>query len=110
MTMNGKSVAQLKVLKKKDKQFAGAIHESCMRNYDATAAYNCYYIICIKYMIAATKFNMPQCKTIQSPVICATLNKMVINQNVSSAIFFGPKHFSGLALCNLHTLQGIQKI
>jgi hypothetical protein len=54
-----------------------------MRRYDATLAYNCYYIASIGYTLAATKLSLTQCNSIQSPVICATLNKMGINRNVA---------------------------
>jgi hypothetical protein len=58
----------------------------------------------------ATRFSLQQCKTIQSPVVCATLNKMAIHCNVARVIGFGPKSLGGMALCHLHTLQGIRKI
>jgi hypothetical protein len=35
---------------------------------------------------------------------------MVINWNVARAIVFGPKILRGMALCHLHTFQGIHRI
>jgi hypothetical protein len=78
-----------------------------MQCYDATNAYNCYYLESISYTIAATRFSLQQCKTIQSPVVCATLHKMAMNFNVTRAIVFGPKRLGGMAFCHLHTLKGI---
>jgi hypothetical protein len=57
-----------------------------------------------------TRFSLQQCKTIQIPVVCATLNKMAINHNVTHAIVFGPKKLGGMALFQIHTLQDIHII
>jgi hypothetical protein len=35
---------------------------------------------------------------------------MAINRNVARAIIFGPKRLGGMAICLLHTLQGIHII
>jgi hypothetical protein len=35
---------------------------------------------------------------------------MAINRNVARTIVFGPKRLGGVALCHLHTLQGIRRI
>jgi hypothetical protein len=78
-----------------------------MQRYDATTAYNLYYLVIIGYMLADTRFSVNQCKIIRSPVMCATLNKMGINRNVSRKLVFGHKHMGGMALRHLHTLQGI---
>jgi hypothetical protein len=63
--------------------FAISIHMNRMQRQDALIAYNCYCIVSIGYTIAATKLSLHQCKSIPSPVICATLNKMGINRNIS---------------------------
>jgi hypothetical protein len=110
MTTDCKSTAQFLVLKRKAKLFAGTILQSRMQKYDVTTVYNCYYLASISYTIAATRFSLQQCKTIQSPVVCATLNKMAINRNVARAIVCGPKRLGGMALCHLHTLQVIHRI
>jgi hypothetical protein len=105
------STAQLLVLKQKAKLFAGAILQSQMQRYDATTTYNCYYLASISYIIAATCLSLQQCKTIQSPIICNTLNKMDIHRNVArAAIVFGSKRLGGMVLCHLHTFKGILRI
>jgi hypothetical protein len=109
MTTNGKSTAQFIVSKAKAKLFEGGICQSRLQRYDANTAYNLYYLVSISYILTSTRFSLSQCKTIQSPVICTTLNKMGIDRNVSSNIAFGPKHLGGMALRHLHTLQGIQR-
>jgi hypothetical protein len=81
-----------------------------MKLYDASTAYNIYYIAIIGYTLAATRFSLQQCKSIQSPVICATLNKMGIHRNASRHIIFGPRSMGSMALLHLHTLQGIRRI
>jgi hypothetical protein len=88
MMTDCKSTAQFLVLKQKSKLFAGAILQSRMQRYDASISYNCYYLASISYTIAATRLSLEKCKTIQSPVVCATLNKMAINHNVARAIVF----------------------
>jgi hypothetical protein len=110
MMMDCKYTARLLVLKHKAKLFAREILQSRIQRYDATNEYNFYYLASISYTIAATRFSLQQCKTIQTPVVCATLNKMAINRNVARAIVFGPKRLGGMALCHLHTLQGICRI
>jgi hypothetical protein len=110
MMANGKSTAQFKVLKQKDKLFAGAIIQSHMQRYDATTAYNCYYLAIISYTIAATRISLDQCKTIQSSVVCATLNKMAIDHNAARVIVFGPKRLGGISISHIHTLQGIRRL
>jgi hypothetical protein len=47
------------------------------RNYQNTD-YKCYYLAIISYIIADTRLSIEQCKTIKSPDVCATLNKMTI--------------------------------
>jgi hypothetical protein len=81
-----------------------------MQRYNSSTAYNLYYIASIGYTLAATCFSLHQCKTIQSPVIFAALNKMDINRNVSRHIVFGPKFMGGMVLRHLHTLHGIRRI
>jgi hypothetical protein len=107
MKTDGKSTAQFVVSRDKLKLFAGGILQSMMQIYDDPTAYNLYYIASIGYTLAATRFSINQCKIIQSPIICATLNKMGINRNVPRYIVSGPKHMVGMALRHLHTLQGI---
>jgi hypothetical protein len=81
-----------------------------MRQQDAPIAYNCYYIASIGYTIKATKLSLNQCKSIQSPVVWATLNKMGINRNIACAIVFGPKILGGLEMHHLYTLQGTKRL
>jgi hypothetical protein len=109
MTTNGKSTAQFIISRAKVKLFAGGICQIQMQRYDATNVYNLYYLASIGYTLAANRLSLAQCKTIQSPVICATLKKMGINRDVSRNIVFGPKHLGGIALRHLHTLQGIRR-
>jgi hypothetical protein len=110
MTTDGKSTSQFIAPKEKSKLCAGGINKSRMQPYDSTTAYILYYIASICYTPAATRFSINQCKIIHSPIICATLNKTGINRNVSRNILFGPKHMGGMALRNLHMLQGISRI
>jgi hypothetical protein len=96
MNTDGKSI----VLKRKAKLFAGAILQSRMQRYDVTTA----YIASIGYPPLFQSI-----KNIQSPAVCASLQKMPINRNVAHAIVFGPKRLGGMSLRHLHTLQGIQR-
>jgi hypothetical protein len=81
-----------------------------MRRKDASLAYNRYYIAIIGYTLADTKILVNQCDTIQSSVICATLNKMGININVARKIVFGPKTLVGLEMHDLYTIQGTKRL
>jgi hypothetical protein len=110
MTTDGKSTAHFMVLKQRSKLFSGDILQSRMQRYDATSAYNCYNITIIGYTLVATRLSFNQCKTIQSPILSATLNKMGINRNVTRAIVFSPKHLGGMSLSHLHTLQDIRRL
>jgi hypothetical protein len=56
--------------------------------------------------MAATKLALNQCKSIQSPKICASLNKVGIHRNVARAIVFRPKSLGGLEMHHIYTLQG----
>jgi hypothetical protein len=107
MTTDKTSTAQFIVLKAKTKLFFGGIRQIRMHIYDATTAYNLCYLVNIGYTLADTQFSLAQCKMIQSPVICATLEKMGINRTVSRNILFGPKHMVGVALRHLNSQQGI---
>jgi hypothetical protein len=110
ITIDGKATAQHKLLFDKARIFASAIHGSIMRQQDAPIAYNCYYIASIGYTMAATKLLLNRYKSIQSPVVCATLNKMGINRNVARAIVFGPKSLGGLEMQHFYTLQGMKRL
>jgi hypothetical protein len=85
-TTDGKSTAQFVVSRDKAKLFAGGFLQSSMQRYDASTAYNLYYIAIIGYKFSATHFSINQCNIIQSPITCATLNKMGIARNVSRHI------------------------
>jgi hypothetical protein len=98
MTNDGKSTAPLVASRNKAKLFAGGILQIRMQCYDSSTAYNLYYIASIGFTLAATRFALHQCKYIQVHVICATLNKMGINRNVSRHIIFDPKFMGGMAL------------
>jgi hypothetical protein len=91
MTIDGESTAQHNGLFDKARLSATAIHGSRMRKQDSLIAYNCYYIASMGYTMAATKPLLNQCKFIQSPVICDTLNKMGINRNLSHALYLDQK-------------------
>jgi hypothetical protein len=110
MTTDSKSTAQFAVSRDNAKLFAGGILQIRMQRYKASKAYILYYIEIIEYMLAANRFSLHLCKIIQDPVICATLNKMGINRNVSRHIVFVPKDMGGMALRHIHTLQGISCI
>jgi hypothetical protein len=73
MTADGNYTAQFVVSRDKAKLFAGGMLQSRMQRYDASTSYNLYYIATIGYTLDATRFTINQCKTIQSPVICATI-------------------------------------
>jgi hypothetical protein len=109
-TTDGKSTSQFIVSRDKANIFAGGILQSRMQCYYATTTYNLTYIASIGYTLAANRFYINQCKIIHSPIICATLNRMGINRNVSRHIISDPKHMGGMALRHLHTLQGIHCI
>jgi hypothetical protein len=88
-----------------------AIHFSDIREQNqetrASLAYSCYYYIAsIGYTLVATNMAVTQCDAIQSPVMCAALNKMGINRNVAGKIVFCPKNLGGLEMHNLYTIQG----
>jgi hypothetical protein len=110
MMIDGKSTGPFNTLKDKAQQCASVIYGSIMHRQDASLAYNCYYIASIGYILAATKMYVNQCNAIQSPVICATLNKMGINRNVARKIVFGPKTLCGLEMHDLYTIQGNKRL
>jgi hypothetical protein len=62
MMTDCKSTAQFLVLKHKAKLFAGAILQSPIQCYDATTAYNFYYLASISYTVAATHLSLEQYK------------------------------------------------
>jgi hypothetical protein len=110
MTIDGKSTAQHKALFDKARLFTSSIHGSRMRRQDAPIAYKCYYIASIGYNMTETTLSLNQCTSIQSPVVCATLNKMGINRNVAHAIVFGLKILGGLEMHHLYTIQGTKRL
>jgi hypothetical protein len=105
----GRSSAQFIVSKAKAKLFARGIHQSKIQRYCAATAYNLYYLATIHYILDSTRFSLTQCKTVQSLVICATLNKMGINRNISRNIFFDPKKIGSMDIRHISTLQGIHR-
>jgi hypothetical protein len=94
----------------KAQQFTSAIYSSRMRRQDASIAYSCYYISSIGYTLAVTNMLVNKCDTIQSPVMCTTLNNMFINRNVAWKIVFGPKNLGVLEMHDLYTIQGTKRL
>jgi hypothetical protein len=90
MTTDGKSTSQLIASRYKAKLFVGSILQSGMQSYDATTAYNLYYITSIGYTLASSRFSINQCKIIQSPAICATLDKMGIDSMCLGISYLAP--------------------
>jgi hypothetical protein len=66
--------------------------------------------VIIGYTLSPTKISVNQYNAIQSPVICATLNKMGIDRNVAWKIVFEPNNLGGLEIHHLYTIQGTQRL
>jgi hypothetical protein len=69
MMTDCKSTAKFLVLKYKAKLFSGTILQSRMQQYEASTAYNFYYLASILYTTAETHLYLEQCKSIQSHVV-----------------------------------------
>ena len=59
----------------------------------------------IRYCLPITTFSDKQCRAIESPFICAFLNKLTLNKHTPRVVVWGPQQFGGLNVMNIEVDQ-----
>jgi hypothetical protein len=110
VTPNGSSAGAFKMLREIALTYATAITGTHLTRQEALMSYIQYLLPKLRYQPPLLALTQKQCNTIQSIVLQALLPKLHINRNTARSIVHGPAELGGLALPQLHTTQGIDKL
>ena len=94
----------------KSKRLAGKLRATAFDERDAWLIYQTRYRPMMRYCLPITTFTDKQCNQIQSPFICAFLNKLVMNRHTPRVVVWGPCHYGGLDIMNVAIEQFISHI
>ncbi len=97
-------------LRDQSKDFAVRIASSHLTREAAYWAYWQYYKPKSGLSVPALTLTQTQCDRIQGPAVSATLSKLHLNRNTSSAVVFGPSKYAGLGLPSLFTTKSIGQL
>lgn len=84
---------------------AGKLRATAFDARDAWLIYQTRYKPMIRYCLPITTFTTRQCNEIQSPFVCAFLNKLGMNRHTPRAVVWGPYKFGGLNILNIEVAQ-----
>jgi len=107
---DGNAKQQYESLLQKAKKWGDQMKYGYLNRFDVTMGLRQGICKVLEYPVGVALLNETQCKKIMSPVIMNYLKKMGIKSTISRQIVYGPCHYGGLAVPDLFTSQGIQKI
>jgi hypothetical protein len=87
------------------KRLAGRMKAAAFDARDVWLIYQTRYRPMIRYCLPITTFTDTQCNKIQSPFICAFLNKLGMNKHTPRVVVWGPRKYGGLDIMNISTEQ-----
>lgn len=109
-TGNQTQQAEVDALLKRSNHYAKQFNLSPIHGAYAELSYNCSYIPSIGYPLAVTYMTESECLNIQKQAINVFLPHMGYNRHFPRALTFLPRHFGGLNITDLYTLQGMRHI
>lgn len=97
-------------LMQRSNHYASKFSQSPIYGTYAELSYNCSYLPSIGYSLAVTSMTEHECYRIQQQAVNSFLPQMGYNRHFPRALTFLPRHFGGLHLIDLYTLQGMRHI
>jgi len=91
-------------------EYSANIHSSHLKRSGAIASYTQHLLPKLRYQLPVLSVSQKDCDHITSIALLAFLPKIHINRNTARSIVHGPIILGGLAIPNIHTVQGIDKL
>ena len=105
MALSGSFQDEYQYRKSQIQILAGKLRAHAFDERDAWLIYQTRYRPMLRYCLPITTFSDKQCLTIQSPFICAFLNKLKLNRHMPRAVIWGPRQYGGLDVMNIEVEQ-----
>jgi hypothetical protein len=90
--------------------FSKCITTSHLNRTEAIAAYIQHLLPKVRFQLPVLSLSQKECDKLTSVALAAFLPKVHVNRNTARSIVHGPFSLGGLAIPNLYTLQGIDKL
>jgi hypothetical protein len=110
ITPNGSSAGAFTVLKDIALTYATVITGTHITWQEALTSYIQYLLPKLRYQPPLLSLTQKQCDKLQSIVLQALLPKLHLNRHTACSIIHGPEALGGLALPQIYTTQGIDKL
>jgi hypothetical protein len=103
-------IQQFKILRNYTDAYFSAMSTSSLAPDEAFWSYMAYLRPKLTYPLACLSLTEKQCKTIQALALAALLPKLHLNHHTPHAVISGAQEYGGLALPDLYTDQGYQRL
>jgi len=110
ITPHGSSAGAFTVLKDTALTYATVITGTHITWQEALTSYIQYLLPKLRYQPPLLSLTQKQCDKLQSIVLQALLPKLHLNRHTACSIIHGPEALGGLALPQIYTTQGIDKL
>jgi len=107
---SGNNKGAIAVLQDITLTYAQAITGSHLDRTAVLMSYVQHLLPRLRFQLPALSLTDAECHAILSPALQATLPKLHVNRNTARSIIHGPVTIGGMALPNLSTVQGIDKL
>jgi hypothetical protein len=107
---NGSNLGALQTLITIVTEYSANIHSSHLNRSEAIASYFQHLIPKPRYQLPVLSVSQKDCDHITSIALMAFLPKIHINRNTARSIVHGPIILGGLAIPNIHKVQGKDKL
>jgi len=110
VTPDGTCKGAFTVLKEIALTYASVVTGTHLSRQEALTSYIQYLLPKLRYQPPLLALTAKQCYTLQSIILQALLPKLHINRHTARSIIHGPSELGGLALPQLYTTQGVDKL
>jgi hypothetical protein len=110
LTPDGTCKGAFTVLKEIAFTYASVVTGTHLSHQKALTSYIQYLLPKLHYQPPLLALTAKQCYTLQSIILQALLPKLHINRHTARSIIHGPSELGGLALPQLYTTQGVDKL
>ena len=107
---NGSNLEALQVLITIVTEYSANIHSSYLNRSEAIASYVQHLLPKLRYQLPFLSVSQKDCDHLTSIALMEFFPKIHINRNTAKSIVHGSITLGGLAIPNIHTVQGIDKL
>jgi hypothetical protein len=106
----GHNKGAMEILHQITTDFNKCIMTSHLNRVEAIAAYIQHLLPKVRFQLPVLSLSQKECDKLTSVSLAVFLPKVHVNRNTARSIVHGPFSLGGLAIPNLYTLQGIDKL